>query len=115
MKKVETNGDLERLFKTTNFSKGKNGDHVWDRIKLDKIPSDEKEGYSKEDVAFGYRVYVPECSYFGETTICMSSDYEKSGNDALFLQELVRLYRNGRLVVKEKGCAGNPEVERWGM
>ena len=35
--------------------------------------------------------YVPQCSYLGNTLICMADTYENGGWDALFIQKLIRI------------------------
>lgn len=42
-------------------------------------------------------VYVPQGAYFGETLITLGDTYDGSGHDCLFIQELIRLYKAGRL------------------
>lgn len=82
---------LDDLYKQTNFAE--EVDHPkWGTIKI----SQDKD----EDGMEYLYVHVPECTYFGETLICTAGVYENGGYDCLFIQELVRLYREGKLVVK---------------
>lgn len=91
--KCETQYDLDLLYSQTSFVD--EDDVVWDRIKVSPMPAYDGD----EESPIGCRVWIPECSYFGGTMINMGGDYEQNGEDGLFLQELVRLYREGRLKV----------------
>lgn len=73
---------LQELFAKTNFVNG----HMWDRVQYGQY----------ED---GWHILVPECSYLGATAIQMAGVYEGHGEDALLLQELLRLCKEGRLQV----------------
>lgn len=82
LKLVNSQEDLDDLFARTNFNGAKNP--KWDGMKM------YEDGY----------IYVHEYSYFGGTLINLAGDYEDSGNDCMFIQELVRLYKEGRLKVQ---------------
>jgi hypothetical protein len=84
-KNIKTQQDLEELFELTNFARGKIS---FEGIRID--PPDE-DGYQL--------VWVPECSHMGTLS---SEDLENSGEDALFVQTLVQMFKEGTLIVKEE-------------
>jgi hypothetical protein len=88
--KMNCNPELEglrKLYEETSFA-GISGDKIgWSDLRIE--PDLERES--------GLYVYVPQCSYLGNTLICLADTYEKSGVDCLFIQELIRLYSEGKL------------------
>lgn len=87
----KTAEQLEELFVTTSFVGADRLRRSWGNIK-----SDDAAPFKLSEVP-----YVSECTYFGETMICLASTYEGSSEDCLFIKELVRLYAEGKLVFKE--------------
>ena len=66
---------LIQLFAKTNFT---DGDTAWDGIKVDK-----EDGH----------VYVPQGSTLGDTLIGMVDVYERGGDDAMFIQQVIKFYK----------------------
>lgn len=87
LKKCRDAESLKALYKRTNFSARRCPE--WSGIKEIGEP-----GYP--------HAYAPGCSLFGNTSIQMANIYENGGNDAFFIQELVRLYKKGSLVFREE-------------
>lgn len=85
-RRIETQTDLEELFKKTNFTS--NDDH-FDGMEIKPPEEDEEDGTYQF-------IWVPECSYMGSL---MSTDMEDNGNDALFVQTLVQMFKAGKLEV----------------
>lgn len=85
-RKIETQKDLEELFKTTNFT---GEDDYFEGMKINSPEEDEEDGTYQF-------IWVPECTYMGSL---MSVDMEDSGNDALFVQTLVQMFKAGKLGV----------------
>lgn len=82
-RKIETQEDLEELFKRTNFI---DDDH-YDELKIDP-PDEDGEQF----------VYIPECCYMGSM---VPQDFENSGYDALFLQTIVQMFKKGKLRINQ--------------
>lgn len=87
-RKIETQEDLDELFKKTNFT-GK--DDYFDGMEIHAPEHDEEDG----DYQF---IWIPECTYMGSL---MSTDMEDSGNDALFVQTLVQMFKSGKLKLSQ--------------
>lgn len=87
MKQCETQSDLDTLYKRTNFTKKS---PTWDRIKESNYPDSEPS------------IFIPQCSYLGNTMIMMADSCENGGEDGYFVQELIRLYREGKLSIKSQ-------------
>ena len=77
---LQTQTDLEELLKLTSFV---NNDK-WD--KSFNIHEPDADGYQS--------IWLPECSYLGSL---VSTDSEKIGEDALFVQTLIQKFKEGRL------------------
>jgi hypothetical protein len=91
---IETNKDLDKLFRATTFAKADELP-IWDGIDFD-------DPISEEDAPpLGKYVHVPQGSHLGETLITLDDDYEGSGEDCLFIQSLLKLAMRGRLKVIE--------------
>lgn len=88
--KVNSQQELDRLYQETTFAKEVKP-FAWDRLQATK---------SKE-YPLGRFIHVPQGSCFGDTLISLADTYENGGEDCLFIQELVRFYREGRLKVHE--------------
>ncbi len=88
--KAQTQADLNRIYESTNFA-DMVGDLEWEGIEFEEIPANE----------LGFHIYVPQCAEFGNVLITLDDTYENSGEDCYFIQELMRLYRDGRLKVVE--------------
>lgn len=91
MPKIEST--KERFFAATTFVE--DDDLVWNDMKIE--PHEDQEAFP-----LGVHIYVPQCSYLGESLISLNDTYEQSGEDCLFIQELLRLCKEGRLQVKGK-------------
>lgn len=85
---VKSPEQLKRLFEHTSFVGRVN--KTWGLPK-----KDETAPFKLTEVP-----YVGECTYFGETQICLAGTYEGHNEDCLFIKELVRLYAEGQLVFK---------------
>jgi hypothetical protein len=94
---INTTDDLNALLRATTFAEGKKPP-TWDGMKIEDPEEDPEEGGYPP---FGKFIYVPQCSYLGGTLISLGDDYEKSGEDCLFIQELLRLAKAGKLQVVE--------------
>jgi hypothetical protein len=90
--KINDQASLDALYAETTFAKEKKAP-TWDNLKVTK----EKTG---EDYPLGCSIHVPQCSYFGGTMIAVADTYERHGEDCLFIQELMRLYHEGRIQVQ---------------
>jgi len=86
---VKSGHDLLELFEGSSFVD--DPDVGFSGMEIKSV--DEDDG----DYPLNLYVYVPECSTFGHTLIMLSGDYEDSGVDCLFLQELVKAYASGKL------------------
>lgn len=84
---VKSPQELKRLFEHTSFVGQSPSLRSWGKIK-----ADETSPFKLIEVP-----YVRECTYFGETQICLAGTYEGSSEDCLFIKELVRLYSEGKL------------------
>lgn len=82
---VKNPSALKKLFKQTTFAK-------------DDPPTWAKLSVAEEDGEKHF--YVPQCSMLGETMISLADTYEQSGADCVFISELIRLYKTGKLVYK---------------
>lgn len=78
MKKCKTKSDLKDLWEETTFKSDE--DCVWE----DPDGSGPMQG-----------------AHLGETLISLDDTYEKSDEDCHFIQEVIRLYRKGKLVFKD--------------
>lgn len=85
-RKIETQDDLQELFKETSFCQS--DELEFQSLKIDKPDAD------------GFQfVNVEECDYMGSLT---HDDSEYSGYDALFVQTLVQMFNEGKLVVLDQ-------------
>ncbi len=87
---VKSPQELKRLFEHTSFIGKSPSLRSWGRIKVD-----ETAPFKLTEVP-----YVAECTYFGETQICLAGTYEGHNEDCLFIKELVRLYAEGQLIFR---------------
>jgi hypothetical protein len=83
-RKIETQEDLKALFDKTSFTKD---DDFFSGMEINAPEKDEGE----EEYQF---IWVPECSHMGTL---MSEDLEGNGEDALFVQTLVQMFKSGKL------------------
>lgn len=88
-KMINSTHELDELFRQTNFAEDRN-----------VIPKWSNTSESLDDGDDDYP-YVPECSYFGGTLIQLAGDYEGGDRDCFFIQELVRLCKEGRLEITQ--------------
>lgn len=79
MKTIKTYNDLLMLFRKTSFV---------DPPKWEDIHSCDDDDWCP---------YVPQGSHLGDTLIVMDDTYEGSGHDAYFIQELIRLFMEGKI------------------
>ena len=85
--------DIDDLYKRTTFSKE------------DSPPRWSKIIHEFQDGELW--IYVRQGACFGNTMITLDDSYENSGDDCFFIQELVKLYREGKLVKKENDEKNN--------
>lgn len=85
---VKNGNDLQKLFEATTFAEYESPE--FENMKIEQV--DPSESYPLD-----LFVHVSECSSFCGTLIMLSHDYENSGYDCLFLQELVRAFAAGKL------------------
>lgn len=85
---IQTQEDLETLFEQTNFNE--------DSTFSDKFSIDDPD--VDEVGKFYQHVWIPECAMIGTL---MSEDLENSGYDALFVQTLIQMFAQGKLIIKE--------------
>lgn len=93
LRKIDSQEALLYLFEQTSFFQHKDyafGDNG-DAIQID--PPEEWDGDQYQ------HVYIGECEYMGNVTV---ADLENSGHDALFIQTLVQLFRDGKLRMVKK-------------
>lgn len=80
---------LRDLYNNSSFKRN----HKWENLKINKVDVEEaKLLEALGDKNPGYYIHIPECSYLGSSGIMMN-DYENSGYDALFIQELIERYK----------------------
>ena len=63
---------------------------LWDRTTLKTTKNCEWEDLS---IDTGGWIYVPQGSKFGDTLIMLDDDYENSGDDCLFISELIKEFK----------------------
>ncbi len=78
---IQTQEDLEWLFKNTNFV----DDDTYTELEIEE-PNEDGNQY----------VLIPECCYMGSM---VPQDFENSGYDALFLQTVVQMFKAGKLKI----------------
>lgn len=91
-RKIRSQKALQALFEETSFFVHKDCafGNKGDAIRID--PPSEEDGHRSQ------YIYIGECEYMGNITV---SDLEHSGHDALFVQTLVQLFRDGKLRIVE--------------
>lgn len=78
---VNNPNDLKKLFQQTSFAGSANPAPIWSD--LDEETQTIKKGAT-----------------LGATTITLKKNYEDAGPDCLLIQELIRLYKAGKLAYK---------------
>lgn len=82
---IDTQEDIEALFQKTSLKHSKG----FEGLTID-APIVEEENYQ--------HIHVTECSHMGSL---VSVDRENCGEDALFVQTLVKMFKDGRLKLEE--------------
>lgn len=83
--KIEDQNTLDLLYWKTSFTTPQ----TWQGLKVHQDP-------------FETHVHVPQCSHLGDTLISLDDTYEDSGWDCFFIQELLRLYQEGKLRIVQR-------------
>lgn len=91
---VRTAEELRGLWEHTSFYD--DAPSTWDEIHAERRDPEEL----REEGGWPEHIYVGECSHLGNTLIALGDSYEQSGEDCFFLQELLRLYAEGRLELR---------------